>query len=168
MLLLRLRGETERERDKQKELWLMFTLLVNYLLQGTKRPGAAIPILTIYFILFLLMSLTYARLLYVVNVDPGYVPLGPRALLKRRKHAKPARTDSRATGDTPVNYEATVEPTNPDCPGLENFYTKDIFGCEMDGRPRWCSECENWKPERTHHCREVGRCVRKMDHFCPW
>ena len=20
----------------------------------------------------------------------------------------------------------------------------------------------------AHHCREVGRCVRKMDHFCPW
>ncbi len=47
-------------------------------------------------------------------------------------------------------------------------YTKDVFVCEGDGRPKWCSECENWKPERSHHSRDVGRCVRKFDHFCPW
>ena len=26
----------------------------------------------------------------------------------------------------------------------------------------------NFKPDRSHHCREVNRCVQKMDHFCPW
>lgn len=51
---------------------------------------------------------------------------------------------------------------------LADFYTKDVFSCEGDGRPVWCSTCLNFKPDRTHHCREVGRCVRKMDHFCPW
>ena len=53
-------------------------------------------------------------------------------------------------------------------PGLEDFYSKDVFVCEGDGRPIWCSKCMNWKPDRTHHCKEVDRCVRKMDHFCPW
>jgi len=53
-------------------------------------------------------------------------------------------------------------------PDLRQFYTKDVFTCEGDGRPIWCSTCLNWKPDRTHHCREVGRCVKKMDHFCPW
>ena len=53
-------------------------------------------------------------------------------------------------------------------PGLEEFYDKDIFECGGDGMPRWCSTCTNWKPDRAHHCREVGRCVRKMDHYCPW
>jgi len=55
-----------------------------------------------------------------------------------------------------------------DSPGLEDFYTKEFFVCEGDGRPKWCSECANWKPDRAHHSRDVGRCVRKFDHFCPW
>jgi hypothetical protein len=40
--------------------------------------------------------------------------------------------------------------------------------CETDGRPRWCSTCCNWKLDRAHHCSELQRCVRKMDHYCPW
>ena len=51
---------------------------------------------------------------------------------------------------------------------LHEMYIKDVFSCEGDGRPIWCSTCLNFKPDRAHHCREVGRCVRKMDHFCPW
>ena len=34
--------------------------------------------------------------------------------------------------------------------------------------PIWCEECHNWKPDRTHHDSHTGRCVCKMDHFCPW
>ncbi|OAQ96471.1 hypothetical protein LLEC1_06927 [Akanthomyces lecanii] len=52
--------------------------------------------------------------------------------------------------------------------GLENFYSKDLFVCEADGRPKWCSGCRQWKPDRAHHSSEIGRCVRKMDHLCPW
>jgi ribosomal protein L40E len=31
-----------------------------------------------------------------------------------------------------------------------------------------CQRCEMWRPPRAHHCRICGRCVRKMDHHCPW
>lgn len=31
-----------------------------------------------------------------------------------------------------------------------------------------CISCNNWKPERTHHCKICGVCVPKMDHHCPW
>ena len=73
---------------------------------------------------------------------------------------------SQAYPDGPVmNRQPTKD---NETPGLEAFYTKDVFVCEDDGRPIWCSKCLNWKPDRTHHCREVDRCVRKMDHFCPW
>ncbi|CAK7201370.1 Palmitoyltransferase pfa5 [Sporothrix eucalyptigena] len=57
---------------------------------------------------------------------------------------------------------------DPDSPGLELFYTKDAFECTADGRPVWCTPCGTWKPDRAHHCSEINRCVRKMDHFCPW
>jgi palmitoyltransferase len=44
----------------------------------------------------------------------------------------------------------------------------DAYICDYDGMPRWCHKCHNWKPDRTHHCKELGRCVRRMDHYCPW
>uniref|UniRef100_A0A8C4WW27 Palmitoyltransferase n=1 Tax=Eptatretus burgeri TaxID=7764 RepID=A0A8C4WW27_EPTBU len=31
-----------------------------------------------------------------------------------------------------------------------------------------CNRCEAYRPPRAHHCRVCGRCVRKMDHHCPW
>lgn len=52
--------------------------------------------------------------------------------------------------------------------GLETFYTRDVFTCRSDGLPIWCSDCQNWKPERAHHSGEIKRCVKKMDHYCPW
>ncbi|CAK7223786.1 Palmitoyltransferase pfa5 [Sporothrix bragantina] len=57
---------------------------------------------------------------------------------------------------------------DPDSPGLELFYTKDVFECTADGRPIWCTPCGTWKPDRAHHCSEISRCVLKMDHYCPW
>lgn len=96
----------------------------------------------------------------------------------RRRSSRP-RSRSRSTekADRPeinVDVERGLEydaggkayPLNP--VGLEAFYTKDIFVCQPDGRPIYCSTCCQFKTDRAHHCREVDRCVRKMDHFCPW
>ncbi|KAL8624551.1 hypothetical protein ACOMHN_005852 [Nucella lapillus] len=37
----------------------------------------------------------------------------------------------------------------------------------MDG---WtvCMKCETYRPPRAHHCRICRRCIRRMDHHCPW
>jgi len=35
-------------------------------------------------------------------------------------------------------------------------------------QPKWCKMCENWKPPRAHHCKDVKACVLKLDHYCPW
>ncbi|KAF5368430.1 hypothetical protein D9758_002212 [Tetrapyrgos nigripes] len=39
---------------------------------------------------------------------------------------------------------------------------------KLTGKPRYCRNCESYKPPRTHHCRQCNRCVLRMDHHCPW
>ncbi|KAK7105270.1 palmitoyltransferase ZDHHC3-like [Littorina saxatilis] len=31
-----------------------------------------------------------------------------------------------------------------------------------------CMKCETYRPPRAHHCRICRRCIRRMDHHCPW
>ncbi|CAH1098692.1 unnamed protein product [Psylliodes chrysocephalus] len=31
-----------------------------------------------------------------------------------------------------------------------------------------CLRCETYRPPRAHHCRICQRCIRRMDHHCPW
>lgn len=66
-----------------------------------------------------------------------------------------------------VTYNPGVVPLEPKL-GLESFYTRDFYTCRSDGLPIWCSDCQNWKPDRAHHSGDIQRCVQKMDHYCPW
>lgn len=66
----------------------------------------------------------------------------------------------------PMRPESVMEDQKPG--NLRDFWTRDVFVCEADGLPKWCPHCNVWKPDRTHHCSEYGRCVRRMDHICPW
>ncbi|KAI2637658.1 zf-DHHC-domain-containing protein [Hypomontagnella submonticulosa] len=140
---------------------------LSYLIGKRGEVGSAIAILVLYFILLLLMVATYLRVVLIVLLDPGVVPLGPVAI-ERRKTARDRRERGRQGNDLESQpYYGGPDP-NPDSPGLEKFYTKDVFICENDGRPKWCSECCNWKPDRVHHSSEIDRCVYRMDHYCPW
>ncbi|CAF1223880.1 unnamed protein product [Rotaria magnacalcarata] len=31
-----------------------------------------------------------------------------------------------------------------------------------------CNRCDTYRPARSHHCRICRRCVRRLDHHCPW
>lgn len=31
-----------------------------------------------------------------------------------------------------------------------------------------CNKCASIKPDRAHHCSVCERCIRRMDHHCPW
>ena len=157
------------------------------------RPGPAIAILVIYSLLLYIFVLTYARLLYTVIVNPGYVSRSSQwcALHEnksKRQHKEDykkrcSRSSDGSTGENAGGENAengtlsshgyaggvSTAPANTGpAPSLQDFYARDAFICQADGRPKWCSTCLNWKSDRAHHCREVERCVRKMDHFCPW
>ena len=123
------------------------------------------------------MAASFFRLVYVTMADPPYVPLGASAPSARRDRISYKNTGGAKHAENGIamgEYEAAdasavaKAQSDPDSPGLELFYTKDVFICEMDGRPSWCSSCANWKPDRAHHCSSSGRCIIKMDHFCPW
>ncbi|KAK2624856.1 hypothetical protein QTJ16_006049 [Diplocarpon rosae] len=144
-------------------------LCVNYLLRKHHEKAAAIPILVVYFILFLLIAVTFFRLVYITIFDPPIVPLGPRAISNRNaRHRRKRPTEVGIGGDAYNGRNGLGARDDPDCPGLELFYTKNVFVCELDGKPKWCSSCQNWKPDRAHHDSSSSRCIRKMDHFCPW
>lgn len=121
-------------------------------------------LLVLYFVFFLLTISTYARTLLGTQLDPGLVPLLHDGEADEKQHQKnrPGR------GRDPEANPWVPPDQNPDSPGLEAFYSKEVFVCEVDGRPKWCSECRQWKPDRAHHSSELDRCVRKMDHLCPW
>lgn len=40
--------------------------------------------------------------------------------------------------------------------------------CDDDGNWTVCTRCETYRPPRAHHCRICERCIRRMDHHCPW
>ena len=139
---------------------------MDLLLHTRRQPGAAIAILVLYFVFFSLTLWSYARVFLVIQFNPGVTPLGPSATPPQTKgRRRRRRRDSDFEAGS--RYEARPD-DNPDSPGLEAFYSKDVFVCETDGRPRWCSVCCNWKIDRAHHCSELERCVKKMDHYCPW
>lgn len=37
-----------------------------------------------------------------------------------------------------------------------------------NGSMRYCTKCQCFKPDRTHHCSSCRRCILRMDHHCPW
>ncbi|KAI0390474.1 palmitoyltransferase PFA5 [Xylariaceae sp. FL0594] len=141
---------------------------VDYLLRSLGYDGAAIAILVLHFVFLPLMIVTYARTLYHAIFDPGVVPLGPQAMQRRTTKGEKEKGQRYGADDVERGAYVAGPDTNPDSPGLEDFYSREVFVCEADGRPRWCSECCNWKHDRVHHSREIGRCVYRMDHYCPW
>lgn len=123
------------------------------------RPATATAILVLYFLFLLPYIISYLRILQVIQTNPGYIPKGSSTTKTQEKEGE---------GKIPLDHAAILDGTIPPPPGIETFYTKDVFVCDSFGIPIYCSTCNAWKPDRTHHCSEVGRCVRRMDHFCPW
>jgi palmitoyltransferase len=144
--------------------------LVGYIFKKRHQRGLAIAFLTLYFLFFFLSLTTYFRTYYAAHFKPALVPLSDkrRGFEKARKQRKGDPKHGASDDVEEAQPDWMPVDMDPDSPGLEKFYSKQIFVCEKDGRPRWCSLCWNWKPDRASHSAELGRCVRRMDHLCPW
>ncbi|KAL2434980.1 Palmitoyltransferase pfa5 [Exophiala dermatitidis] len=160
-----------------------------------RQTEAAIVILVIFYLLLLITLTCFGRLLYTIVTHPGFVPRGPQWYIeKERKKQNRASAQHSTARHKEEAFEYGATTTEGYTPRLrrhgdnrhreydaekgvggggggyrpEEFWHKDVFVCGWDGRPPFCSTCYNYKPDRAHHCRELGRCVLKMDHFCPW
>ncbi|KAF2232135.1 zf-DHHC-domain-containing protein [Viridothelium virens] len=150
--------------------------------QGSARNGAGITILVLHFLLLAFLALNYFRLFHVLFTNNGFVPhRGQKPSSKSEANletqtyhrscaptATARQSEGPDHGKTFLDFASILDGTKPPPPGTEEFYSRDIFVCDAQGLPIWCPTCANWKPDRTHHCSDVGRCVRKLDHFCPW
>ncbi|KFA75365.1 hypothetical protein S40288_02018 [Stachybotrys chartarum IBT 40288] len=139
-------------------------LCFQYLHARRGETGVAVALAVLYLLFLLLTIATYLRTFITVQRDPAMVPLPPG---REPIEKPPVRRRNRRDDDLEV-APWTPPDVNPDSPGLEAFYSRAVFQCDVDGRPKWCSECRNWKPDRSHHSSELGRCIRKLDHVCPW
>jgi palmitoyltransferase len=145
--------------------------------------------LVLYFLLLVPYLFSYLRILQVVITNPGYIPQRldkhsdafdkeekqsfswacSSTTVEENAESRNSRGRRRnSVGANTLNRPAVLDGTIAPPPGIEQFYSKDVFVCDQYGLPIFCDTCKNWKPDRTHHCSEVGRCVRRMDHFCPW
>jgi palmitoyltransferase len=157
---------------------------VDYLLRPPhdfvpKRKAAGIAIIVLQFTCLFPVLASWLRFIITVFANPGYVPLGEKANRRRSSHSRSkeggewSRKSMRRKIGLDKNPEdldrMAVREGSAECPpGLERFYRKEVFTVGSDGVPRFCNHCWNWKPDRTHHCGELGRCVRLFDHYCPW
>lgn len=109
------------------------------------RTAIGIALIVVYCVLLFIFCVSFLRVLQVIWTDPGLVPLG----------------------DGEVHKEA-LDGTESWRPSTRYFDRYDAYICDYQGAPLWCEKCRNWKPDRAHHSSQLGRCVRRMDHFCPY
>ncbi|KAF7544432.1 hypothetical protein G7Z17_g9950 [Cylindrodendrum hubeiense] len=107
-------------------------LCINYLYRQKHKTGTAITLIVLYFVFFILTIATYLRTFFTVQFNPGLVPLSAE-----RQAIENERKKKRSRGRD-IETQPWVPPdSNPDSPGLEAFYSKDVFQKEdrpLDGR----------------------------------
>ncbi|OAL39549.1 hypothetical protein AYO20_00946 [Fonsecaea nubica] len=141
-----------------------------------RETGSAIAVLVIFYLLLLVTLTCFGRLILTIITNPGLIPRGEQYWIEKEQQRRSGRSAPRK--EEALEYDSTKGYTSrhlrrqQDREALgfraQDFWHRDVFVCGWDGRPPFCSTCYNYKPDRAHHCRELGRCVLKMDHFCPW
>ncbi|KAF2085364.1 hypothetical protein K490DRAFT_58759 [Saccharata proteae CBS 121410] len=167
--------------------WASYIVIVKvavdrYLAKSSGRDaGDGVAVIVVYCLVLALTALCYLRLLVTIWYNPGYMPrragsgsgntttidgsgLGSSPLLSSKhaqatgghKHQGGLVPDYRnRIGDGTVTF--AEERLAAKMKNLDSFRPRQLFLVDGDGLPRWCLECACWKPDRTHHCSDLGR-----------
>lgn len=96
-------------------------------------------------------------------LGPGKLPftIPPYELNKYVRNARKLTEKNDLSNDTTLSNVTTSSTLNN---GFLN--PADIFECDKNGLPFWCSECSTLKLFRSHHSSVNKRCIPLFDHFC--
>jgi len=132
-------------------VWLHLLPLLQLGNDFAERDGASfskgLVETTVSQLLALMLIVCFVR---SVTTDPGSVPQLPEWSADCRV------SRSRSFGPR-SNLAANLGASQAQC--LET---------KQSGERRFCKWCENYKPDRCHHCRVCKSCILRMDHHCPW
>jgi len=88
----------------------------------------------------------------------GHAPLAQQAQLERAMTA--LRQKERITGDN-IGRARAEDLLQTGCGEYLTLVEKGDF-------KQVCVVCRARREMRSHHCKECGRCVQRLDHHCPW
>lgn len=87
-----------------------------------KRIGSGVVILMFYWILLFMVTSSFFRMLWTIYRTPGFIE---RSSGKSKPHGRCSKMLPERLSSPP--------------PTLEQILSKDVFVCQPDGMPRWCS-----------------------------
>lgn len=126
----------------------------------TDTCGLVCASLTFFLIVFSMYTMTN-QVMATVTVLPGLhvVAFNAVGVMAVVSHLKAMLSDP---GAVPKN----AEPLPGDSSRLKEAMAQ---GASHRKRAKgFCHRCMAYKPPRAHHCNVTGRCVVKLDHYCPW
>ncbi|AAS50976.2 ABR203Wp [Eremothecium gossypii ATCC 10895] len=106
--------------------------------------AAAIGMTCLHLIIVILLWIIWAQ---IIMMGPGRQPrVAPFMILPEMADAGERAKEGAATSVLPP----------------------DVYQCDTQGYPVWCSVCQSLKGLRTHHSVHLGFCVPRLDHYCVW
>jgi len=141
---------------------------------ATNFLSNSVPAIIIYSSIYIPCYCLAMASLYMTTVtDPGAVPLGARPLAscdeKKAQHAEVemVETTSEAVEDKSLMAQH-LDQDNQMSSSREEDDNSELRAKPTVDIPR-CEKCDgNYKPPRAHHDKFTGRCIVKLDHYCPF
>ena len=108
------------------------------------------------------------------TTDPGAVSMGAKPYEDLTKFCRPA-SSGRSGSDENRNVSESRLMSAGESSYSSNDYKNDSISLSLTYSQRFprgvrrCKKCNgNFKPPRAHHDSVTGRCIVKLDHYCPW